>query len=415
MDKRRVVVTGMGVVSPVGSTLDTFWSSLKEGKNGIGMITNFDATDFSARIAGEVNDFDFTEFIARKEQRRMDRFTMFGVAAAKMAATDAGMTAEVGDPDRKGCTVGSGIGGLNTLETQAKSMMERGPGRCSPFMIPQMIINIVAGMIAIDHKLKGPNFSVCSACATAAHSIGDAMHIIQRDEADVMFAGGCEAAITPLGIGGFAAMRALSTRNDDPATASRPFDKDRNGFVMGEGGAVLVLEELEHAKARGAKIYCEISGFGMSCDANHMTAPVESGEGATRAMKMAIKGAGLNGEDIDYVNAHGTSTPLNDKIETRAIKGAVGEDNARKLVVSSTKSMTGHLLGAAAGVEAIACALALRDGIVPPTMNYTTPDPECDLDYSPNAAQEREIKACLNNSLGFGGHNASVCMTKYEG
>jgi 3-oxoacyl-[acyl-carrier-protein] synthase II len=415
MDKRRVVVTGMGVVSPVGSTLDTFWSSLKEGKNGIGVITNFDATDFSARIAGEVTDFDFTEFIARKEQRRMDRFTMFGVAAAKMAATDAGMTAEVGDPNRKGCTVGSGIGGLNTLEAQAKSMMERGPGRCSPFMIPQMIINIVAGMIAIDHKLKGPNFSVCSACATAAHSIGDAMHIIQRDEADVMFAGGCEAAITPLGIGGFAAMRALSTRNDDPATASRPFDKDRNGFVMGEGGAVLVLEELEHAKARGAKIYCEIGGFGMSCDANHMTAPVESGEGATRAMAMAIKGAGLNGEDIDYVNAHGTSTPLNDKIETRAIKGAVGEDHARKLVVSSTKSMTGHLLGAAAGVEAIACALALRDGVVPPTMNYTTPDPECDLDYVPNAARELDIKACLNNSLGFGGHNASVCMTKYEG
>jgi 3-oxoacyl-[acyl-carrier-protein] synthase II len=312
-----------------------------------------------------------------------------------------------------GCIVGSGIGGLGTLEVQHSTLLEKGPGRCSPFMIPQMIVNMASGLIAIDHNLKGPNYCVVSACATAAHSMGDALYVIQRGEADVMLAGGAEAAITPLGIGGFAAMKALSTRNDDPATASRPFDKERDGFVMGEGAAVLVMEEYEHAKARGAKIYCEIAGFGQTCDAFHMTAPMETGEGATRAMVAALRNAGRNPESVSYINAHGTSTPLNDKIETRAIKGALG-DHARKVMISSTKSMTGHLLGAAAGVEAVACALAIKYGFVPPTINQIVADPECDLDYVANTAREAVVDVALNNSLGFGGHNACVCMTRVK-
>jgi 3-oxoacyl-[acyl-carrier-protein] synthase II len=410
VDKRRVVITGIGVVSPIGSTRDEFWDSLQNGRSGIGRIEGFDATEFSAKIAAEVKDFNADEFIPKKEQRRMDRYCHFAVAAAKMAMDEAGFDREAEDSTRMGAIVGSGIGGLGTLEVQHKSLLERGPGRCSPFMIPQMISNMASGHIAIYHKLRGPNYAVVSACATAAHAMGDAMHVIQRDEADVMLAGGAEASITPLGIGGFAAMKALSTRNDDPQTASRPFDKDRNGFVMGEGAAVLVLEEYEHAKARGATIYCELAGFGQTCDGFHMTAPMETGEGATRAMVMAMNGAGLNPEDIDYINAHGTSTPLNDKIETRAIKGALGEEHARRVMISSTKSMTGHLLGAAAGVESIACAMAIRDGVVPPTINQITSDPECDLDYVPNTAREANVRAVLNNSLGFGGHNACVCL-----
>ena len=413
MQNKRVVVTGIGVVSPIGSTLDAFRTSLQTGRCGIRRIQGFDATAFDAQIAAEVTDFDVDAFIPKKEQRRMDRFCHFGLAAAKMAMDDAAFNRDVEDPTMMGCIVGSGIGGLGTLEVQHSTLLEKGPGRCSPFMIPQMIVNMASGLIAIDHNLKGPNYCVVSACATAAHSMGDALYVIQRGEADVMLAGGAEAAITPLGIGGFAAMKALSTRNDDPATASRPFDKERDGFVMGEGAAVLVMEEYEHAKARGAKIYCEIAGFGQTCDAFHMTAPMETGEGATRAMVAALRNAGRNPESVTYINAHGTSTPLNDKIETRAIKGALG-DHARKVMISSTKSMTGHLLGAAAGVEAVACALAIKYGFVPPTINQIVADPECDLDYVANTAREAVVDVALNNSLGFGGHNACVCMTRVQ-
>ncbi len=399
METRRVVVTGIGVVSPIGSTIEA-------------CIESFDASAYDAQIAGEVTDFDIDAFIPKKEQRRMDRFCHFGCAAAKMAMDDAAFDRDKIDPVRMGTIVGSGIGGLGTLEGQHKVLLEKGPGRCSPFMIPQMIVNMASGLIAIDHNLKGPNYCVVSACASAAHAMGDALRLIQRNEVDVVVAGGAESCISPLGIGGFAAMKALSTRNDDPATASRPFDKERDGFVMGEGAAILVMEEFEHAKARGAKIYCEIAGFGQSCDAYHMTAPMDSGEGATRAMVSAIRDAGRTPASVTYINAHGTSTPLNDKIETRAIKGALGEDLARKVMISSTKSMTGHLLGAAAGVEAIACALAIKYGFVPPTINQINPDPECDLDYVANSAREAVVEVALNNSLGFGGHNACVCMTK---
>ena len=414
MDKRRVVVTAMGVVSPIGSTLQTFWDSLQNGRGGVKLIEGFDASDFSAKIAGEVSGFDVSDFIGRKEQRRMDRYCHFAVAASKMAMDEAGFDRDVEDETRMGAIVGSGIGGLGTLEVQHKILLERGPGRCSPFMIPQMISNIASGLIGIEHTLRGPNYAVVSACATAAHAIGDAMHIIERGEADVMLAGGAEASVTPLGIAGFASMKALSTRNDDPGTASRPFDKERDGFVMGEGAAVLVLEEYEHAKARGAEIYCEVAGFGQTCDAFHMTAPMETGEGATRAMKMAMDTAGVTPADIDYINAHGTSTPLNDKIETRAIKGALGEEHARRVMISSSKSMTGHLLGAAAGVESIACAMAIKEGVVPPTINQISPDPECDLDYVPNTAREAKVRVALNNSLGFGGHNACVCFKQID-
>jgi len=404
----------MGVVSPIGSTLERFWDGLTAGRSGIRRIEGFDATDFAARIAGELTDFDVNEFIDRKEQRRMDGFSHYAIAAAKMAMDDAAFDREAENPTRMGAIVGSGIGGLGTLETQHRTLLDRGPSRCSPFMIPQMITNMASGLIAIEHDLRGPNYAVVSACATAAHSIGDGLRLIERNDADVIVAGGAEAAITPLGIGGFAAMKALSTRNDDPQTASRPFDIDRDGFVMGEGAGILVLEELEHARARGANIYCEVAGFGATCDANHMTAPAESGEGATRAMVMAMNDAGLNPEDIDYVNAHGTSTPLNDKIETLAIKNALGEDDARRIMISSTKSMTGHLLGAAAGIESIACGMAIKNSVVPPTINQITSDPACDLDYVPNTAREAGVRACLNNSLGFGGHNACVAMRRID-
>ena len=414
MDKRRVVVTGIGVVSPIGSTAERFWDSLTAGRSGIGKIECFDTTDFAVTIAAEVTDLDIGEYIDRKEQRRMDRYSHFALVAAKQAMDDAAFDSEKVDPERMGCVVGAGVGGLWTIEHQHRTLIQRGPGRCSPFMIPQMIPNIASGLVAIAHNLKGPNYAVASACATAAHAVGDAMHMIQRGETDVCVAGGAEAPITPLGIAGFAAMKALSTRNDDPATASRPFDKDRDGFVMGEGAGIFVLEELEHAKARGAEIYCEVGGFGMSCDANHMTAPVESGEGATRAMKMAMDYAEIGPDGVDYINAHGTSTPLNDKIETRAIKGALGEDDARRVMISSSKSMTGHLLGAAAGVESIACVMAIKHGIVPPTINQITSDPECDLDYVPNTAREAGVRAALNNSLGFGGHNACVCFKQVD-
>jgi len=410
VEKRRVVITGIGVVSPIGTTREEFWEALAAGRNGISAIESFDATDFAAKIAGEIKTIDLDQYVDRKEQRRMDRYSHFALAAAKMAMAEAAFDREKVDPERMGCIVGAGVGGLWTIEIQHRVLIERGPARCSPFMIPQMIPNIASGLVAIDHNLKGPNYAVASACATAAHAIGDAMYMIQRDDADVVLAGGSEAPITPLGVAGFSSMRALSTRNDDPATASRPFDKDRDGFVMGEGAAVFVLEELEHARKRGAHIYCEVGGFGMTCDANHMTAPVESGESAARAMTMAMRTAGVNASDIDYINAHGTSTPLNDKIETRAIKTALGEADARRVMISSTKSMTGHLLGAAAGVETAACIMAMTTGVVPPTINQITSDPECDLDYVPNTARQAKVNVCLNNSLGFGGHNACVCL-----
>lgn len=411
MDRRRVVVTGIGVVSPIGCNLQTFWTNLVAGRSGVDRIQGFDPTEYSAQIAAEVRDFPIDDFIPKKDQRRMDRFCHFGIAAAKMAMDDAAFDRDKEDPTRMGTIVGSGIGGLSTLETQHSTLVEKGPGRCSPFMIPQMIVNMASGLIAIEHNLQGPNFCVVSACASAAHSIGEGLRIIQRGECDVIVAGGAEASITGLGIAGFAAMKALSTRNEDPQTASRPFDKERDGFVMGEGAAVLVLEEYEHAKARGAQIYCEIAGFGQTCDAYHMTAPMDAGTGATRAMVAALRDAGRAAESVNYINAHGTSTPLNDKIETRAIKGALGE-HARKVAISSTKSMTGHLLGAAAGVESVACAMAIRDGVVPPTINQLVADPECDLDYVPNTARELPVSVALNNSLGFGGHNACLCMTR---
>ncbi len=411
MENRRVVVTGIGVISPIGCTLAGFWSGLTSGHSGVGRIQGFDPTEYSAQIAAEVRDFPIDDFIPKKDQRRMDRFCHFGIAASKLAMDDAGFDRDKIDPTRMGAVVGSGIGGLGTLEAQHATLVEKGPGRCSPFMIPQMIVNMASGLIAIEHNLQGPNFSVVSACATAAHSIGDGLRIIQRGESDVILAGGTEASITPLGIAGFAAMKALSTRNDDPSTASRPFDKERDGFVMGEGAAILVLEEYEHAKARGAQIYCEIAGFGQTCDAYHMTAPMDAGTGATRAMLAALKDAGRSAEHVDYINAHGTSTPLNDKIETRAIKAALGE-HAKSVMISSTKSMTGHLLGAAAGVEAVACAMAIKHGVVPPTINQLVSDPDCDLDYVPNTAREAKVDVALNNSLGFGGHNACICMTR---
>ncbi|MDP6525153.1 MAG: beta-ketoacyl-ACP synthase II [Kiritimatiellia bacterium] len=409
---RKVVITGIGVVSPVGSTLDSFWQSITSGVSGIGHIDAFDTTDFAVKIAGQVTDFDPNDFIARKEQRRMDRYCHLALGAAKMAVSNSGLDTAAENPERMGALVGSGVGGIKTVELQHDILNNKGPGRCSPFTIPQMICNMASGLIAIDHNLKGPNYSPVSACATGAHSIGEAMKIIRRDEADVMIAGGAEASITPLSIAGFAAMRALSTRNDEPKRASRPFDVDRDGFVMGEGAAIVVVEELERAKARGAHIYAEVAGFGMSCDAFHMTAPSGDGEGATRAIKLALQDGQIAPEDVDYINAHGTSTPLNDKIETRAIKGALGEEAARKVMISSSKSMTGHLLGAAGGIETAVCALAIENGVVPPTINHDNPDPECDLDYIPNVSRETEVNACLNNSLGFGGHNACLAIKK---
>ena len=409
---RRAVITGMGVVSPLGSEVKVFWDRIKAGKSGIRKITKFDTSAFECRIAGEVVDLELDRFIPKKEQRRLDEFSLFAMAAAKMAMADSGLDVKSENTEKIGVVLGSGVGGIQTLEVQHSVLMERGPSRCSPFMIPQMIINIAGGLIAIEFNLKGPNYSVVSACASGTHSIGDALRLIQRGDADVMIAGGAEGCVSKLGVAGFCALRALSTsHNDDPEHASRPFEKNRDGFVMGDGAALLVLEEMEHAKRRGARIYAELAGFGMSCDAFHMTAPSDDGDGAARAMKLAMSDASLTPADIDYINAHGTSTELNDKIETKAIKGALGE-RAHKVMVSSTKSMTGHLLGAAGALESVVCALALQDGVVPPTINYVTPDPECDLDYVPNTARQTPVRACLNNSFGFGGHNACLLFKK---
>jgi 3-oxoacyl-[acyl-carrier-protein] synthase II len=409
-ETRRVVVTGLGVVSPVGSTLDSFWAAIQAGESGVGPITYFDTSAFDTKFAGQVKGFNLDDFISKKEARRMDPFCHYGIAAAKMAVDDSGLDMAQENPRRVGVVAASGVGGLQILQTQMDVLRSRGPGRFSPFIIPQMIVNILPGLISINHGMKGPNFAVVTACASGTHCIGESLALIRNGKADVMLAGGAEGAICELGVGGFNAMRALSTRNDDPATASRPFDKDRDGFVMGEGAGMLILEEYGHAKARGAKIYCELAGFGCTGDAFHITAPDETAEGPSRGMMLAMEDAGLAPADIDYINAHGTSTPLNDAGETKAIKIALGEERARQIAISSTKSMTGHLLGAAGGVESVVCALAIRDGVLPPTINYTTPDPDCDLDYVPNQVRKATVRACLNNSLGFGGHNASLCF-----
>ena len=412
--ERRVVVTGIGVVSPLGR-MDDLWKNLLAGQCGIDRITLFDAEKFDTKIAAEVKSFDATPaFPSPKDVRRTDRYAQFGVTAGFDALKDSGLDLDKVNRDEVGVFIGSGIGGLYTVEEQHKVLLERGPGRLSPFMIPMLILNMSSGLFSMYHKLRGPNVATCSACATANHAIGEAWRTIKMGDAQVMFAGGTEATIVPIGIGGFCAMRAMSTRNDEPKRSSRPFDKDRDGFVMGEGAGVLVLEELEHAKARSARIYCELAGYGNTADANHMTAPAPEGEGAARCMKMALRNARLNPTDIHYVNAHGTSTPQGDVCETQAIKTVFG-DHAKKLVVSSTKGATGHMLGAAGAVEMAICVKVLETQIVPPTINLDNPDPECDLDYVPHTARERRVDAIINNSFGFGGHNACAIAKKFVG
>jgi 3-oxoacyl-[acyl-carrier-protein] synthase II len=408
-------VTGLGVVSSLGLTTEAFWSNLLAGQSGVDLITSFDTTNYDCKIAAEIKEFNpGAAFPSPKELKRTDRFSQFGITAGYQALMDSGMDLEKVDRDEIGAFIGSGIGGLHTTEEQHTVLMNRGPGRLSPFMIPMLISNIASGLFSMYHGLRGPNFATCSACATSTHAIGEAWRTIKMGDAKAIFAGGAEATIVPMGIGGFCAMRALSTRNDEPKRASRPFDKERDGFVMGEGAGILVLEELEHAKARGARIYCEIVGYGNTADAHHLTAPSPQGEGAARCMKMALRNAGLNPTDISYVNAHGTSTPQGDICETQAIKSVFGE-HARKMPVSSTKGATGHMLGAAGAVETAVCAKALYINIVPPTINYENPDPECDLDYVPNVAREMQVNAILNNSFGFGGHNATIAAKKFTG
>ncbi|MGA8943551.1 MAG: beta-ketoacyl-ACP synthase II [Thermoactinomyces sp.] len=408
----RVVITGLGVISPLGNDINTFWNNIVQGKSGVGLITQFDTSEFAVKIAAEVKDFNPVDFINKKDARRMDRFVQFAVAAAKMALENAELDMDKVDPERVGTYIGSGIGGLATLEEQHKVLLNRGPRRVSPFFVPMMIANMASGIVSIQIGAKGPSSAAISACATGTHSVGDAFKILQRGDADVMIAGGTEATILPMAVAGFSAMGALSTRNDEPEKASRPFDRDRDGFVMGEGAGVLVMETLEHAQRRGANIIAEVAGYGMTSDAYHLTSPAPEGEGAKRCMEMAMKDAGMKAEDFDYINAHGTSTDYNDKFETMAIKGAFKE-HAYKLAVSSTKSMTGHLLGAAGGIETIVSALSIKNQVVPPTINLENPDPECDLDYVPNEARQMRVRAALSNSLGFGGHNATIALKEY--
>ncbi len=411
--KKRVVITGIGAVTPIGIGKDAFWDALKKGVVGVDLITSFDTTDYVTKIAAEVKDFVPDQFMAKKEAKRMDRYTQFAVAASQLAIEDSKLDLEKIDADRFGVVIGSGIGGLLTLEEEHKKLLEKGPGRVSPFMIPMMISNMATGVVSMTFNAKGPNYSVVTACATGTNAIGEAFKLIQRGDADLMLAGGTEASITPLGVAGFCSMKAMSTRNDDPKTASRPFDKDRDGFIMGEGSGVLILESLEHALERGATIYGEVVGFGSTADAYHITSPAPDGEGAARSMKMAIREAGIDVNKIGYVNAHGTSTSYNDKFETMAIKSVFGE-HASDLMVSSTKSMTGHLLGASGAVEAIACLLALHQGFVHGTMSIQTVDPELDLNYLPNKGVEANIDYAMSNSLGFGGHNATLVLAKYK-
>ena len=411
--ERRVVVTGLGVVSALGLDIDTFWNNLIAGRCGIDKITAFDVSKYDCQIAAEVKNFDpAPAFPSPKEIRRTDRFAQFGVYAGYQALQDAGLDLDKLDRDETGVFIGSGIGGLYTVEEQHKILLSKGPGRLSPFLIPMLILNMASGLFSMFYKLRGPNLATCSACATSTHAIGEAWRTIKMGDAKVMFAGGTEATIVPMGIGGFCAMKALSTRNDDPQRASRPFDAERDGFVMGEGAGVIVMEDLEHARARGARIYCEMIGYGNTADANHMTAPAPEGEGAARCMKAALRSAGLRPGDISYINAHGTSTPQGDICETQAIETVFGA-HARRIAVSSTKGATGHMLGASGAVEMAICAKAIQTNVVPPTINYEHPDPECDLDYVPNTAREMTVSAVLNNSFGFGGHNASMVAKKF--
>ncbi|HEV7763430.1 MAG TPA: beta-ketoacyl-ACP synthase II [Thermoanaerobaculia bacterium] len=412
MQKRRVVVTGIGMISPLGVGNEPTWQGLIEGRSGVGLITKFDASGYPCRIAGEVRDFHAEDFIEKKEVKKSDTFIHYAVAASQMAYDDAKLDMAKEDSDRVGVIIGSGIGGLPLIEEMHKKLLDRGPSRISPFFIPGLIVNLAAGQVSIRFGAKGPSSAPATACATGAHAIGDAMKIIRYDEADVMFAGGSEAVVSALAVGGFSAMRALSTRNDDPQHASRPWDLGRDGFVMGEGAGIVILEEREHAIARGATIYCEITGYGMTSDAYHITSPSEDGDGMMRVMGRAMKDAGLQVTDIDYINAHGTSTPVGDKTETIAIKRLFGEQ-AYKVAISSTKSMTGHLLGAAGGIESAFAAMVVKTGIIPPTINYETPDPECDLDYVPNEARQAEITHVLSNSFGFGGTNATLIFSKH--
>jgi 3-oxoacyl-[acyl-carrier-protein] synthase II len=407
--RRRVVVTGLGVISPVGIGVAETWQNILAGKSGIGRITRFDPSAFACQVAGEVNGFDVTQYLPAKDARRMDRFVHFGLVAGMEAFKDSGLEVTEQNADRIGVCISSGIGGLPMIEDTHNDFLAGGPRKISPFFIPGTIINMISGNLSIMYGLKGPNFSVVTACTTGTHSIGESARIIEYGDADVMIAGGSESTISPLAVGGFSSAKALSTRNDDPATSSRPWDKDRDGFVMGEGAGVLVLEEYEHAKARGAKIYAELSGYGMSADAYHITAP--STDGPKRSMINALRNAGLNPDQVDYVNAHGTSTPVGDKNETEALKLAFG-DHARKLVVSSTKSMTGHLLGGAGGIESLFCVLAIHDQVSPPTINVFEQDPECDLDYCANTARKMKIDVAVNNNFGFGGTNGSLVFRK---
>ena len=415
MQKKRIVVTGIGVVSPVGVGKTNYWNSLVSGISGVGRITHFDPTGFDVQIAAEVKGFDVTNWIERKESRRMDRFVHFGVAAALDAIEDAGLKITTANAERVGVLVGSGIGGLQTLEDQVKVLIQNGPSKISPFLIPMMIADMASGHISIITGAKGPNSTVVTACATGAHALGDSLEIIRRGAADVMICGGTEAAVTQIGVAGFGNMKAMTSKyNDTPTKASRPFEAGRDGFVIGEGAGVVVLESLEHAEARGAHIYCELGGYGMSGDAYHMTQPAAGGEGVARAMVAALNDADVQPDMVGYINAHGTSTPLNDKNETAALKSVFG-DHAYKLAVSSTKSMTGHLLGGAGGIEAVAAALAIHTGVLPPTINYDNPDPDCDLDYIPNVARTQQVEVAVSNNSGFGGHNAVIVMKRYHG
>jgi 3-oxoacyl-[acyl-carrier-protein] synthase II len=414
MQENRVVVTGLGMVSAVGNDVSSCWEALKSGKSGIGPLTSFDASRFDSRIAGEVKGFDpFLYGLSSKDVRHMDRFSQFAVASSMQAIKDSGLDLAKENRERIGVIIGSGIGSLHTVEVEHKIYLDKGPSRMSPFLIPTLIVNAASGQVAIHLGLKGPNSAGATACASGSHAIGDAFKVIERGDADVMVTGGTESCIVPTGVGGFCALKGLSTRNNEPQRASRPFDMERDGFVIAEGCGLVVLENLEHAKKRGARIYGEITGYGMSCDAYHMTAPEPTGDGATRAMNEAIKDAKINPEDIDYINAHGTSTKLNDKIETGSIKKSLGA-HAKKVMVSSTKSMTGHPLGAAGGIEFVVCCLVLRDSVIPPTINYENPDPDCDLDYVPNSARKHAVEVCLSNSLGFGGHNATLIVSKLK-
>jgi 3-oxoacyl-[acyl-carrier-protein] synthase II len=413
LSKRRVVITGLGAVTPLGLDTESSWSNILAGKSGIAPIEHMDTSGFSVTFGGSVRGFDASQYLSPKEAKKMDIFIHYGIAAANQAIADSGIEATEENAERIGVAIGSGIGGLTTIETNYKLWLDKGARRISPFFVPASIINMISGNLSIMHGFKGPNIAIVTACTTGTHNIGDAARMIEYGDADVMVAGGAEMATTPTGLGGFAAARALSTRNDDPEGASRPWDADRDGFVLGDGAGVVVLEEYEQAKARGAKIYAEVAGYGMSADAYHMTSPAEGGEGAKRCMLSALRNAGLNPDQVDYINAHGTSTPAGDVAETQAVKAALG-DHAYKVAVSSTKSATGHLLGAAGGIEAVFSALAIRDQVAPPTINYTTPDPDCDLDYVPNEAREMKIEVAISNSFGFGGTNGSLLFRKVD-